>query len=253
MRYNASAHHLTGEEEMPLLLVEDDAALARALVQGLHLQGYTVEAVGTAEEARHALAVRSYDALILDLRLPDGHGLDLCRWVRQQGLELPILILTALDEPQTIVEGLDAGADDYVVKPVDLDVLAARLRALLRRHLHPKAGLWRAGDLVLDPARRQAYLAGEPLPLTRKEFAILEYLMRHPGRVISTEELLEHIWGEPGNLFTHTVRTHIYNLRRKLRDPADHPRFIETLPGQGYRLRVPETEAPDRETGAQRR
>ena len=228
---------------MRVLLVEDHAPLARALQLGLRQQGYTVDVAATLEDARYALSISSYDIVVLDLRLPDGHGFTLCRWLRARDEHLPILILTALDRPEDIIEGLDAGADDYVVKPVELPVLAARIRALLRRAApNPQPVLeWRG--LRLDPASRQAWLNGEPLHLTTRQFALLEYLMRHPGRVISAEELLEHIWGAEADPFTNTIRVHIHLLRRKLGDDPKHPRFIQTLPGAGYRFAPPEEES----------
>ncbi len=225
---------------MRVLLVEDNLPLARALRLGLRPRGFVVDVATTAAEGAYHLDVYSYDAVILDLRLPDEDGLRLCRTLRARDRRIPILILTALDRPEDIVRGLDAGADDYVVKPVDVDVLAARLRALLRRARRPAQGpvlTWR--DLRLDPAARQAWLAGQPLDLTAREFEILEYLMRHQGRVVSTEELMDHIWGDDLDPFSNVVRIHIHALRRKLGDSPQQPRYIETVKGRGYRFGAP--------------
>ncbi len=223
---------------MRALLVEDHLPLARALKMGLRPKGFRVDLALRAAEARHRLLVDGdvYDVLILDLRLPDEHGLALCRWIRQRHPRLPILILTALDRPEDIVQGLDAGADDYVVKPVDLDVLAARLRALVRRAMPVSSPVLQWQGLRLDPARRKAWLHGQPLALTPREFDILEYLMRHRGQVVTPEDLLAHVWGEDVDPLTNAVRVHIHALRRKLHDSAQRPRYIETVPGRGYRF-----------------
>jgi len=222
-----------------LLLVEDHAPLARALRLGLRGKGFAVDVAPTASEGRYRFGVHTYDAVILDLRLPDGHGLALCRWMRAQNRAVPILILTALDRPEDIVAGLDAGADDYVVKPVNLEVLAARLRALLRRPApsHGPVLQWR--DVRLDPATRQAWRGDRLLNLTPREFDVLEYLVRHQGRVVSTEELMAHVWGEELDAFSNVVRVHIHALRRKLGDQAQTPRYIETIKGRGYRFGPP--------------
>jgi len=153
---------------------------------------------------------------------------------------VPILILTARDAPQQRIAGLDAGADDYVVKPFHFGELLARVRALLRRTLPAREPVLTCGELRLDPATVSAWLGNRRLQLTRKEFAILEYFMRHPGRVISQEELLEHVWDANADIFTSVVRVYVNALRKKLGDDPDAPRYIETIPGRGYRLRQPE-------------
>lgn len=223
---------------MRALLVEDHLPLGRALQLGLRQKGFRVDLSIRAAEARYRLQIDGdvYDVLILDLRLPDEHGFDLCRWIRKHHPNLPILILTALDRPEDIVQGLDAGADDYVVKPVDLDVLAARLRALVRRAKPVSTPVLQWQDLKLDPAQRRAWLHGQLLSLTPREFDILEYLMRHQGQVVTPESLLAHVWGEEINPLSNAVRVHIHTLRRKLHDSAQRPRYIETVPGRGYRF-----------------
>ena len=149
-------------------------------------------------------------------------------------------MLTARSHPLERVSGLDAGADDYLIKPFSFEELAARVRALLRRDLRVREPLLQLEDLKLDPAGRVAWQGKRRLDLTRKELGLLEYLMRHPNEVISQEELLEHIWDAQTNLFTNTVRVHINSLRRKLVDDISHPRYIETVVGQGYRLIAPD-------------
>lgn len=220
--------------KMRALLVEDSAHFARALRLGLRHHGFAVDIAANREEAMFKFAVHDYDVVILDLRLPDGHGLDLCRWMRERDAHIPILILTALDRPEDIVTGLNAGADDYVVKPVDLNVLAARLQALLRRARPVQGPVLQWRDLRLDPGSRRAWLRHRPLELRPREFDILEYLMRHAGRVVTPEELMEHVWGEDIDAFSNVVRVYIHNLRRKLGDSPQSPQYIVTVKGRGY-------------------
>lgn len=219
---------------MRALLVEDNLHFARALRWGLRPYGFTVDIATSREEAMFKFEVHEYDVVILDLRLPDGHGLSLCRWMREQDSCIPILILTALDRPEDIVTGLNAGADDYVVKPIDLEVLAARLRALLRRARPMQGPVFQWRELRLDPASRRAWLGERPLHLRPREFDILEYLMRNAGRVVTPEEIMEHVWGEEIDPFSNVVRIYIHNLRRKLGDSPQSPRYIVTVKGRGY-------------------
>lgn len=223
---------------MRLLIVEDEIDLAAAIVKGLARRGHGVDAVTTVLDAELALASVEYDLIVLDWNLPDGKGIDLCRAVRGGDVETfgetapRILMLTARDAVEDRVEGLDAGADDYLVKPFAFAELEARIRALFRRDESGPAIL-EVGDLTLDPAAFLASRGGQPLSLTAKEFALLEYFMRHPGEVMSQERLLEHVWDEMADPFTNTVRVTISNLRKKL----GHPSLIETVPGRGYVLR----------------
>jgi DNA-binding response OmpR family regulator len=152
-------------------------------------------------------------------------------------------MLTARSRVEDRVIGLDMGADDYLVKPFHFEELAARIRALLRRDLRVREPILIVGDLKLDPASQTAWQRKRRLELTSKELAILEYLMRRPGEVVSQEEIIEHIWGEEVNLFTNSVRVHIHSLRRKLGDTTDYPRYIDTVVGQGYRLITLEVDA----------
>ena len=223
---------------MRLLIVEDEADLAAAITKGLSRRGHAVDAAGTVLDAELALASVEYDLVVLDWNLPDGKGVDLCRAVRSGetvtfGEETPrILMLTARDSVEDRVEGLDAGADDYLVKPFAFAELEARVRALFRRRDSGPATL-EVGGLQLDPAAFVATRDGEALTLTVKEFALLEYFMRHPGEVMSQERLLEHVWDEMVDPFTNTVRVTVSNLRKKL----GAPQVIETVPGRGYVLR----------------
>jgi DNA-binding response OmpR family regulator len=221
---------------MRILIVEDELDLANALARGLRQQGYAVDIAVTGEEGWEKGEVNEYDLAILDLNLPEMDGLEVCRRLRDSKPELLILMLTARSRLEDKVTGLDLGADDYLVKPFHFEELTARIRALLRRDLRVRAPILKAGDLTLDPASRTAWQGKRRLELTTKEFAILEYLMRHSVEVVSQEELIEHVWGEEVNMFTSSVRVHIHSLRRALGDSAEHPRYIETVVGQGYRL-----------------
>lgn len=223
---------------MRLLLIEDEADLADAVQLGLTRAGYAVDCAGTVAAAYERLTVHSYDLLLLDLTLPDGDGFALCRAIRSGtipvvgGSDLRVLILTARGALADRVRGLDDGADDYVVKPFALAELLARVRALLRRETRGGSAVLTAGELSLDTARHEAWRGERPLPLSPKEFGVLEYLMTKPGHVVSTEELLEHVWDENVDPFTQTVRVTIGTLRRKL----GGDRLIETVVGKGYRL-----------------
>lgn len=225
---------------MHLLVIEDEQDLARALQRGLQGEGYAVDVALDGEHGSELAGINDYDLLILDLNLPGVDGLEVCRRLRACAPELLILILTARDRVGDRITGLDAGADDYLVKPFHFGELAARVRALLRRDLRVRAPLLHCGDLKLDPAAHVAWQQRRRLSLTRKEFAILEYFMRHPGEVVSQEELLEHVWDANANVFSNVVRVHINSLRHKLQDSASAPRYIETVVGAGYRLKAGE-------------
>ena len=219
--------------------MEDELDLASALARGLRQQGYAVDIALDGEQGWERGAVNEYDLVILDLNLPEMDGLDVCRQLRVSKPGLLILMLTARSRLEDKVAGLDLGADDYLVKPFHFEELSARIRALLRRDMRVREPILLVGDLRLDPASRTAWQGKRRLELTSKEFAILECLMRRPGEVTSQEKLIEHVWGEEVNLFTGSVRVHIHSLRRKLGDNAEHPRYIETVVGQGYRSITP--------------
>lgn len=225
---------------MRLLLVEDEAELASAVARGLRREGHAVDIADTVADTEVKLMSAAYDLLLLDWNLPDGSGVDICRRVAHGeqemfgGVRPRLLVLTARDDVEDRVVGLDAGADDYVVKPFSFAELAARVRALLRRD-DVASPVLRVGDLELDPNRFEARQDGRKLELTTKEFALLHYFMAHPDVVLSQETLLEHVWDEMVDPFTNVVRVTISNLRRKLSD-AD---AIETVPGRGYRLVAP--------------
>ncbi len=223
---------------MRLLVVEDEPDLASAIVRGLSRGGHAVDSAATMLEAELAVTSVEYDLVILDWNLPDGRGPDLCARMRTGEIETfgtiepKVLMLTARDSVEDRVAGLDAGADDYLVKPFAFAELEARVRALLRRESGGSPVLV-AGELTLDPAAFVATRDEETLALTVKEFALLEYFMRNRGQVLSQERLLEHVWDEMADPFTNTVRVTVSNLRKKLGEPQ----LIETVPGRGYVLR----------------
>jgi DNA-binding response OmpR family regulator len=219
---------------MRILLVEDDELLGDGLHAGLRHCGYAPDWLRDGISARAALKTEDYAAVVLDLGLPGLDGLSLLRELRAAGGTVPVLVLTARDALSDKVDGLDSGADDYLVKPVDLDELAARLRALIRRSGGQAAPLLRVGDIELDPAARRARLNGVPLDLPAKELAILEMLMRNAGRVISRAQLESALYGWSEGVESNAVEVHIHHLRRKLGADA-----IRTLRGVGYLLEKP--------------
>lgn len=216
---------------MRILLVEDDELLGDGLQAGLRHCGFHADWLQDGELARSALKTEDYAAVVLDLGLPRLDGLGLLRWLRSSGKTLPVLVLTARDTTLDKVGGLDSGADDYLVKPVDLDELAARLRALIRRSSGQASPLLQIGTLQLDPAARRVWLAGEAIDLPAKELAILEILMRNAGRVLSKAQLEAALYGWSEGVDSNAVEVHIHHLRRKL--GADK---IRTQRGLGYLL-----------------
>ena len=220
---------------MRALIVEDDLRLRSLVVRTLTRAGLACDEASRIDEAEELIELHEYDLLVLDRRLPDGDGLDVCRHVRKAGFANSILVLTARDDPESTVEGLSEGADDYLGKPFDLDVLGARARALLRRNERRPSVELASGNLRLDPGKRAAWKGSEPLVLTAREFAILETLLRRPGAVLSREEILEQAWGEREEPMSNTIDVLIARLRRKIDEPKQDSR-IETVRGMGYRL-----------------
>lgn len=216
---------------MRILVVEDDPILSDGLRAGLSLTGATVDAVATCEDADNALSTTRYSAVVLDIMLPDGSGLDLLRRLRGRQDATPVLLLTARDSVGDKVSGLDSGADDYLAKPFDLDELAARLRAIVRREGGRAGPTMTYGAIVLSPADLSATVSGEPINLSRREFAILAALMERPEQVRSRAELEERLYGWHEDVESNAVEVHIHNLRNKIGRDA-----IQTLRGVGYRM-----------------
>lgn len=221
---------------MRALILEDDARLRSLVSRTLTRAGLACDETSRIDEAEELLSLHDYDLLVLDRRVPDGDGLDVCRRARARGFRHSILMLTAIDHVEAEIEGLSDGADDYLGKPFDLEVLAARARALLRRNETRAPRELAAGVLRLDPARRRAWRGEEELRLTAREFTILELLMGSPGAVVSREEILEHAWGEREEPMSNTIDVLVGRLRRKLDTPG-RASSIETVRGIGYRLR----------------
>lgn len=216
---------------MRLLVVEDDPVLADGLHVGLGACGWTVEPVSRVEDALAALESSTFDAVVLDLGLPDGDGLEILRFVRQRDMDVGVVILSARDDSRDRITGLDAGADDYVGKPFDLDELAARLRAVRRRLLGRSQPALSHAGVTLDPKSRLAWRGEGDLHLSRREFAILEALMERPSQVLSRSQLEERLYGWQEDIGSNAVEVHIHHLRAKL--GAD---FIRTVRGLGYTL-----------------
>ena len=220
---------------MRILIVEDDPVLSDGLRVGLSLFGATLDTVSTCVDGHAALALTEFDALVLDLGLPDGCGLDLLRELRARGDRTPVLLLTALDEVADRIKGLDAGADDYLGKPFDLDELGARVRAISRRQSGRASPFLSCGGIVLDPAQLSVTKNDEPVSLSRREFAVLTALMDRPGTIRSKDNLEERLYGWQEEIESNTVEVHVHNLRAKL---GRH--VIETVRGVGYRMRIGE-------------
>ena len=216
---------------MRILLVEDDAMLGEAVRKGLATQSHAVDWARDGEAAAQHWRSTQYDLVLLDLGLPRRDGLGVLKDARRDGLETPVLILTARDAVNDRVGGLDAGADDYLLKPFDLDELQARVRALGRRHAGRAQSKIEHLDLVLDPAERSAHFRGEPVSLTRREFALLAALIEQPGRVWTREQLVERLYGWDEEIASNALDVHVHALRRKL--SAD---FIRNARGVGYYL-----------------
>ena len=221
---------------MRALVLEDDVRLRSLVVRTMTRTGLACDEAASVEEAEELLDLHRYDLLVLDRRLPDGDGLEVCRRARKRGFSNSVLMLTARDDPESTVEGLSEGADDYLGKPFDLAVLAARAKALVRRNERRPSRELKSGDLRLDPSRRTAWLNGKELELTAREFAILETLLQRVGGVTSREEILEEAWGEREEPMSNTIDVLIGRLRKKLDTPG-RPSRIETVRGMGYRLR----------------
>ena len=230
-------------EASRILLVEDDRETRQLVEAWLAEEGYRVSSVGRCSAAAAAVRDAPYDAIILDLRLPDGNGIGLCREWRQAGIRTPILIVTARTDVSSRVEGLDAGADDYLGKPFAIAELRARLRAVLRRGASEAVEpVFRRGELRVDFARRQARIGAREVPITRRELEVLARLVRAAGRAVSREDLLEEIWGESTPEAAASLAVIIGRLRRKLQ-PNGADLLIRTIRGHGYGLAVPEDES----------
>lgn len=222
---------------MRILLVEDSPKMAAALNQGLKSHGFAVDTAHTGFEGEDLAASGVYDAVILDLMLPDRDGIEVCRNLRRRGVNVKILMLTALSSTDDKVQGLDAGADDYLIKPFEFEELLARIRALLRRGEASEARYLRYDDLELDLYTRGAKRAGNAIELSNREFSLLEYLMRNPNRVLSRTQIGEKVWDMNFEPTSNVVDVYISSLRRKM-DRGFSKEVIHTVKGMGYRFGV---------------
>jgi DNA-binding response OmpR family regulator len=224
---------------MRILLVEDNKRLSNSLRLTLEDDGYAIDTAYDGLDGEEMALMSTYDVIILDVMLPHKNGLAVCRDLRNKRINTPVLMLTARDALEDRVSGLDSGADDYLVKPFEVDELRARIRALLRRESSSKSPLLQVGNLTVDPATHTVERAGKPIELTAKEFSLLEYFMRHPNHLISREMAEAHLWSYDHVVSSNVVDVYVRRLRRKIDDPYEDKLF-ETVRGAGYRLREPE-------------
>jgi two-component system response regulator MprA len=230
--FRLNRHHRT----MRILVVDDDRAVREALGRALRQEGYEVEAAGNGDQALQQMEERAPDAVVLDVLMPPPNGLEVARSLRRGGDRTPILMLTARDAVEDRVEGLDAGADDYLVKPFALAELLARVRALLRRTAEEEGEPIRFADLVLDPLSYEVFRGERPIEMTRTEFRLLELFLRHPRQVLTRDVIFDRVWGYDFGPSSNSLEVYVGYLRRKT-EAEDEPRLIHTVRGVGYVLR----------------
>ncbi len=222
---------------MRLLVVEDEKKVASFIKQGLEEEGYAVDVALDGEKGLEMALDRVHDLIILDISLPKRDGLQVLKKLRQQRVNIPVLLLTVRATIEDKILGLDAGADDYLTKPFAFQELVARVRALLRRRAEAEPALLQVADLILDPARRVVSRSGEKIELTAKEFALLEYFMRNPGRVLTRTLMIEHVWNYDFDTMTNIIDVYVAYLRKKI-DSGREPKLIHTVRGVGYVLKA---------------
>jgi len=224
-----------------ILVIEDEPSLSMTIRDELEFEGFEASVAQDGVAGFERMLNDAPDLVVLDVMLPGKSGFEICREARRRGLDTPIIMLTARAQEVDRVRGLELGADDYVVKPFSLAELVARIHAVLRRVEKPdrsgdESQTLRVGDLRLDARKQEVFKGGRPVDLTHKEFQLLEFLLRHPGEVISRDEFLSRLWGEAIYVTPRNVDTHMASLRRKIEDDADHPRYILSVRGAGYKL-----------------
>lgn len=223
---------------MKILVVEDQQNLVDLIKNGLETEGFAVDYALDGEKAQKRIELhwKEYDLVILDVMLPKLEGTEVCRNIRAKNIDVPVIMLTARDQNEDIINGLNVGADDYLIKPFSFDILLARIRALLRR---PKEAIpmeIKAQDIILNCTTKKVFRKNREINLTLKEFGLLEYFMRHPNQVLSREQILSNLWDFAFDSFSNVVEVHITNLRKKLGDGGG--KILETIYGMGYRLNV---------------
>jgi DNA-binding response OmpR family regulator len=218
---------------MRVLLVEDESRIAHFVAKGLREQSYAVDVVGSGEEALYQAAINTYDLVILDVMIPAPDGFAVCRELRNTGHRMPILMLTARDAVEDRIEGLDRGADDYLTKPFEFRELLARMRALLRRPTSLQSARLVVADLIVDTVGQTVSRGGQTIPMTAKEYALLEFLARNAGRVVGRAEIAEHVWDETFDPFSNLIEVYVNRVRRKIDADSSKP-LLHTRRGAGY-------------------
>jgi two-component system copper resistance phosphate regulon response regulator CusR len=221
---------------MRILVVEDEHRIAQAIKEGLEQESYAVDTAFDGEDGYNTAAAEDYDLLILDVMLPGIDGFEICRRLRADGKQTPIMMLTAKDQARDIVNGLDTGADDYLPKPFSFEVLLARVRALLRRPPETAGEILQAADLSLNPSTKQVMRDGQSISLSGKEYALLEYLLRNQDKVLSKNNIMTHVWDFDADILPNTVEVFMTYLRAKVDKPFSAPALIQTVRGFGYRI-----------------
>lgn len=221
---------------MRILIVEDEHRIAKAIKEGLEQESYAVDVCYDGEDGYNTATAGDYDLIIMDIMMPVMNGYEVVKKLRKDGLHLPVLMLTAKDQTRDIVAGLDHGADDYLAKPFSFDVLLARIRALLRRPPKSTTNVLQANDLTLDTENHEVKRAGKPIGLSSKEYALLEYLLRNKGKVLSKNNIIAHVWSFDADILPNTVEVFIAYLRNKIDKPFKGPGLIQTVRGFGYKI-----------------
>jgi len=224
-------------ESMQILVVEDEKKIANILKRGLSEENYTIDIAQDGEEALEKAEVNSYDFIILDLMIPKVDGITVCKTLRSKNIDTPVLMLTAKDDIDDKIAGLDAGADDYVTKPFSVEEISARLRAMLRRGKKTTSVILSIEDVTLNPATKIVKRNGKELTLTAREYALLEYFMRNPNTVLSQSQILEHVWDYQYEGLSNIVETYIKYLRKKLKVNSQSKELIQTVRGLGYKMK----------------
>lgn len=221
---------------MKILVIEDERRIALAIKEGLEQESYAVDVCTDGLDGYNTAVAEPYDAILLDVMLPGMDGFTIAEQLRSAGIQTPVLMLTAKDQNHDIIEGLNNGADDYLVKPFSFDVLVARLHALLRRPKHAIGDVLSAGSLTLDTTTHNVQRAGNTIILSAKEYAILEYLLRNKGSVVSKQSIMSHVWDFDADILPNTVEVFIAYLRGKIDKPFNEPPLIQTVRGFGYKI-----------------